>query len=389
MTERFVQRDDVRRDDAAIAYAPATASDVQLFLDGTQFFPAMIDDMQAAEHSIHILMFGFTPGGWGDTFADLLLEKSSSGVEVRLIVDGQGSKATGDNEEFFLRLAEGGVQIVVNDTLSIQATGELPDRDRNFRLDEIGHADHRKMIVVDGRIGWVGGAGFEDHYHDGGWLDTYSRVEGDVVLQLQAVFCTSFHAYSGQLPTDLTPYFPEPDDAGEINVTILQNFPTGFLPGTQASREVLEESTGQLDVMNAYFTDAGMLDRIVGASERGVDVRIIASQDSNVFPAQYALASQYERLLDAGVEIWEVPGFVHAKLTVSDNTVVIGSINYDAWALYRNLELALLIENEAVADDARAQLIEPTIAQGTQPDPPDGWQETVPARIWWWLRYYL
>ncbi len=108
-----------------------------------------------------------------------------------------------------------------------------------------------------------------------------------------------------------------------------------------------------------------------------------------MFPAQYALASQYERLLDAGVEIWEVPGVVHAKLTVSDNTVVIGSINYDAWALYRNLELALLIEDEAVADDARAQLIEPTIAQGTQPDPPDGWQETVPARIWWWLRYYL
>lgn len=389
MTERFVSQSDVRRDDVAIAFAPTTASDVQLFLDGAEFFPAMVDDLESAEHSIHILMFGFTPGGWGDTFANLLLNKSAEGVEVRLIVDGQGSKATGDNEEFFLRMAEGGVQIVVNDTLGIQATGELPDRDTNLRLDEIGHADHRKMLVIDGEIGWVGGAGFEDHYYDGGWLDTYSRVEGNVVLQLQAVFCTSFHAYSGELPADLNPYFPEPANGGDIRITVLQNIPNGFVPGTQASRQVLEESTGQLDVMNAYFTDSGMIDRIVGASERGVDVRIVTSADSNVFPAEYALASQYERLINAGVEIVEVPGVIHAKLTVADNTVVIGSINYDAWALYRNLELALLIEDEAVADDARAQLVEPAAALGTHPEPPDGWRETVPAQFWWWLRYFL
>lgn len=389
MTEEFIQRDNVGRDDAAISYAPSTASDVQLYLDGTEFFPAMIQDIESAEQSIHILMFGFTPGGWGDSFANLLIQKSDEGVEIRLIVDGQGSKATGDNEAFFLRMAEGGIQIVVNDTLAIQATGELPNRDRNMRLNELGHADHRKMLVIDGRIGWVGGAGFEDHFYDGGWLDTYSRVEGDVVLQLQAVFCTSFHAYAGDLPDDLSPYFPEPDIAGDISVTVLQNFPTGFVPGTQASRDVMQQSISQLDVMNAYFTDAGMIDRIVNASKRGVDVRIVTSQDSNVFPAQYALMSQYQRLMDAGVEIWEVPGIVHAKVTVADDTVIIGSINYDAWALYRNLELALLIEDGLVADEARSQLIEPVIAQGTQPDPPDGWQETVPARFWWWLRYYL
>ncbi len=389
MTQEFVKCGDVRRDDAAIPYAPGTASDVQLYLDGTEFYPAMYDDIDAAEHSVHILMFGFTPGGWGDTFADLLLKKSAEGVEVRLIVDGQGSKATGDNEEFFLRMAEGGIQIVVNDTIAIQATGELPDRDRNFRLDEIGHADHRKMFVVDGRVAWVGGAGFEDHYYDGGWLDAYTRVQGDIVLQLQAVFITSFHAYSGELPEDLTPYFPQPEDPGDIRVTVLQNFPTGFLPGTQASREVLEEATGQLDIMNAYFTDAGMLDRIEEAALRGVDVRLIASKDSNVFPAQYALNSQYQRLMDAGVEIWEVPGVLHAKVTISEDTMIIGSINYDAWALYRNLELALLIEDEAVADNARAQLSDPVVARGLQPEPPEGWRETVPARFWWWLRYYL
>lgn len=389
MTEAFITRQDVERDGAAIAYAPSTASDVQLFLDGTQFFPAMQEDLESADRSIHILLFGFTPGGWGDVFADLLISKAQQGVEVRLIVDGQGSKAVGDNEQFFLRMADAGIQIVVNDTIAIQSTGELPNRNRNLKINELGHADHRKMFVVDGRIAWVGGAGFEDHFYDGGWLDTYSRVEGDIVLQLQAVFCTSFHAYSGELPADLTSYFPKPEEPGDIRVTVLQNFPIGFVPGTQATREVLKSSNNQLDVMNAYFTDDEMLDHIEEAADRDVDVRLIVSRDSNVFPAQYALESQYGRLLDAGVEILEVPGVVHAKVTVADDRLIIGSINYDAWALYRNLELALLFEDATVADVARTQLVEPLAAQGERAAPPDSWSEKIPARFWWWLRYYL
>lgn len=389
LAEEFVLRDDVRRDDVAVEYAPSTASDVQLFLDGTQFYPDMVADISAAEHSVHLLMFGFTPGGWGDTFADLLIQRVADGIEVRLIVDGQGSKATGDNADFFLRLADAGVQIVVNDTLGIQATGELPDRDRNLRVDEIGHADHRKLMVIDGRIGWVGGAGLEDHFYDGGWIDTYARVEGDIVLQLQAVFVTSFHAYSGSLPDNLEPYFPQPDEAGDIRMTVLQNVPGGFVPGTQASQQVIEDAGERLDVMNAYFTDDGMISRIVDASERGVEVRILTSRDSNVYPAQYAFKSQYQRLMDAGVDIWEVPGVLHAKVTIADDSVVIGSINYDAWALYRNLELSLLIEDAGVADVAREQLFEPTLADGLTADAPNGVRETVPARIWWWLRYFL
>lgn len=389
VTQDFVANDDVRRGDIAIDYAPSTASDVQLFLDGSEFFPAMYDDIAAADESINLLIFGFTPGGWGDQFADLLIRKESEGVEVRLIVDSQGSKAKSDNEFFFNRLAEGGVQVVMNDTFPLQAHGEMPNRDLTWRQDEVGASDHRKMIVIDGRIGWVGGAGLEDHFDNDGWLDTFVRVEGDVVRQLQAVFCISFHAYGGNLPADLTPFFPPPDETGDIRVTVLQNIPGGFVPGTQANRATIEGSVGKLDVMNAYFTDAGMVDRIVDASERGVDVRVFVSKDSNVVPAQYAILSQYDRLLKSGVEIWEAPGVMHAKVAVADDSLIIGSINYDAWALYRNLELALLIEDEAVADEARAHLVEPVLENATAGVPPDGLMETIPAKIWWWLRYYL
>lgn len=389
ITQSFVSDNDALRDDIAFEYAPSTASDVQLFLDGAEFFPAMYADIESAEKSVHLLMFGFTPGGWGDEFADLLIRKESEGVEVRLIVDSQGSKAKSDNAFFFERLAEGGVQVVMNDTFPLQAHGEVPNRSHTWSQDEIGASDHRKMIVVDGRIGWVGGAGLEDHFDNDGWLDTFVRVEGDVVRQLQSVFCTSFHVYGGELPADLAGFFPRPDDAGDIRVTVLQNIPGGFVPGTQANRATIDSSVDTLDVLNAYFTDAGMVDRIVDASERGVDVRVFVSKDSNVVPAQYATLSQYDRLLNAEVEIWEVPGVMHAKVAVADDSLIIGSINYDAWALYRNLELALLIEDKSVANDARAHLVEPVLERANAGVPPDGWRETIPATIWWWLRYYL
>lgn len=389
MTEQFLQREDARRDDVAIAYAPGTASDVQLFLDGIQFYPAMIADIESAEHSLHIIMFGFTPGGWGDTFAELLKRKSAEGVEVRLILDRQGSKALSANKNFFEDMAAAGIQIVVNDTVPPQFDGEIPDRSFSWRQDELGSSDHRKMLVVDGRIGWVGGAGLEDHFYEGGWLDTYVRVEGDIVRQLQAVFFTSFHAYSGDSPVDLTAYFPEPNAAGDIRVTLLQNIPGGFVPGTQASQQIIEDADERLLVMNAYFTDNGMISRIEGAANRGVDVQIFTSADSNVAPAQFAFESQYERLMSAGTEIWEVPGVLHAKVTIADDSLIIGSINYDAWGLYRNLELALLIEDAEVAEEARASLFEPVLAKAAPAKLPDGWREELPARFWWWLRYYL
>jgi cardiolipin synthase len=106
--------------------------------------------------------------------------------------------------------------------------------------------------------------------------------------------------------------------------------------------------------MNPYFTDRGMLERIVDAGKRGVRVRILVPVESNNPPADAALRHQYGRLLDAGVEIWEYPAVMHAKVTVADDTVIVGTVNYDAWALYRNLEVALLIEDVAVADDVRA-----------------------------------
>jgi cardiolipin synthase A/B len=391
-TEEFARRDDVRRDDVAIPYATTTASDVQLYIEGDQFFPAMLEDIESAEESIHIMMFGFYPGEWGTRIADALIAKDQAGVEVRLSVDRYGSKVFGQNAALFDRLADGGVEVVVNDIFPIQAEGTLPDRDRSLIQDEVGQADHRKIIVIDGRSGWIGGAGFEDHFATGGYHDVFIQVRGDVVLQMQSVFLTSFHAFGGEVSGEegsLARYFPVQEDAGDIPVTLVQNIPNGFLPATQASREVLDNATGTLDVMNPYFTDPGMLDRIVAAAERGVKVRILVSRKSNNPPADAALRHEYGRLMDAGVEIWEYPAVMHAKVTIADDVLVVGTINYDAWAMYRNLEIALIFEDEGLAQEARTKFIEPDIAASRPGERQEGVRDRVENWFWDKLTYFL
>ena len=385
VAEDFARRDDLGRDDVAIPFAPSTASNVQLFLDGPEFFPAMMADIEAAEESIHLQMFGMTEGEIADLFSTALTARSRSGVEVRLIVDAYGAKVSGESAPYFDEMTAAGVEVVVNNVFPLDRDGLLDEHVLDWRQDEVGQSDHRKAMVVDGHIGWVGGAGFQDHFNGGTFHDVFARVEGDVVRQMQAAFLTSFRSLGGPVsgePGALAPYFPVPDDPGTIQTTLLQNIPGGFLPGTQASRAIIEAATTRLDIMNPYFTDPGMIDRIVDAAERGVRVRLLVSERSNNAPADAALKHEYGRLLDAGVEIWEYPVTMHAKVTIADDAMIVGTINYDAWALYRNLEIALLFEDGAVADMGVTEFVEPDIARSQPGTAPDGLTDRF--RHWFW-----
>lgn len=392
MTEAFARQANPRRDDIAIDYAPGTASEVQPFDGAAAFFPAMLADIEAAQESVHIAMFAFVPGEWGDRFADALIERANAGVEVRLSLDGHGSRIAGRSEAMFEDMANAGVEIVANDVFPIQASGTLPHRDRSWSQDEVGQADHRKLLVIDGRIGWVGGAGFEDHFFTGEYQDVFVRVQGDVVRQLQAAFLTGFRAYGGALPSGdgaLAAYFPAPEDAGEIRVTVLQSVPGGFRPATQATWAFMEDAQERIGILNPYLSDHDTIDRIEAAARRGVDVTVVVPSESNNPPAQAALNHHYPDLLDAGVHVYEYPQIIHAKVLVADDAVIVGSVNYDAWALYRNVELSLLIEDADVADRVLEVLVEPAIARSTPATVDTATGDKI--RNWFWdkLTYFL
>jgi cardiolipin synthase A/B len=390
-TEAFAARDGTRPLDADLDFACSTAATIEPWVEGKTFFPRIFADVEAARSSVHILMFGWREGEVGTEMADLLERKLADGVEVRVIVDAFGSRPNGEAREMFTGLAEAGAQIVVNDVLPLDRDGLYPDdRHLDWRQDEVGRADHRKLYVVDGEVAWTGGAGLEDHFENGGFHDVMVRVTGDVVRQAQAAFLTSFRGHGAPLPGDLDLCFPAPTDPGEIPVALAQVIPGGFVAASQAIREQIDGARRRLDVMNPYLTDRDMLERILGAARRGVRVRLVVSETSNNAQATAALRHRYEDLIAAGVEIWELPGtVVHAKVVVADDVVSFGTVNLDSWALYRNSEIAMIARSAEVAALFEERLFEPDIARSRRGEPPSGFGEGIESWLWDKLTYFL
>ena len=291
----------------------------------------------------------------------------------------------------FTGLADAGAQIVVNDVFPIDRDGLFPDEQHvDWRQDEVGRADHRKLYVIDGAVVWTGGAGIEDHFRDGGFHDAMTRVTGDVVRQAQAAFLTSFRGHDGPLPADLSEYFPAPADPGTTPIALAQVIPEGFVAATQAVREQIDGARTRLDVMNPYFTDREMIERIIAAARRGVKVRVVLSEESNNAPAAAAARHRYADLIAAGVEVWELPGtVVHAKVIVADDVVSFGTVNLDAWALYRDAEIMMIARSAELARAFEQRLFEPDIARSRPGEPPDGSRERVESWLWDKLGYFL
>jgi len=336
-------------------------------------------------------MFGWREGEVGMEMADLLEQKLADGVEVRVIVDAFGSRPNGEARDMFTALADAGAQIVVNDVLPLDRDGLYPDhRHLDWRQDEVGRADHRKLYVIDGEVAWTGGAGIEDHFENGGFHDVMVRVTGNVVRQAQAAFLTSFSGHGAPLPDDLDPYFHAPSDSGEIPVAVAQVIPGGFVAASQAIREQIDGARRRLDVMNPYLTDRDMLERILAAARRGVRVRLVVSETSNNAQASAALRHRYDDLIGAGVEIWELPGtVVHAKVVVSDDVVSFGTVNLDSWALYRNSEIMMIARSADTAALFEARLFEPDIARSHPGKPPSGARARFESWLWDKLTYFL
>ena len=356
--------------DGPLDFAWSTAAMLEPWVEGLQFFPRILADVEAARSSVHILMFGWREGEVGMRMAALLERKLAEGVEVRVMVDEFGSKPFKQARAMYEQLAAAGAQIKVN----------------SFLREQPGRVDHRKLYVIDGAVAWTGGAGIEDHFEDGRFHDVMVRVTGDVVRQAQAAFLSSF----GRLPADLAHLFPEPADAGSTPVALAQVLPGGFVAASLATLEQIDGARERLDVMNPYLTDPAAVERILAAARRGARVRVVISERSNNHMATAALKHRYGGLIDAGVEVWEVPGtVVHAKVVVADDVVSFGTVNLDAWALYRNSEIMLIARSAELAAKFRERLFEPDIARSNPGRPPAGTRDRLESWAADKLTYYL
>jgi cardiolipin synthase A/B len=318
----------VRLGDLALVFEETTAGSADLQVGGRDFFPLILDDVAAATSSVHLNQYGFRPGAIGDRFAAALLSKAAQGVDVRVVVDRVGSRP-GMSGGFHERLRMGGVDVRV-----VRAPGRI---------------DHRKLFLIDGRVGWVGGAGIEDHFEDGRFHDLFLRVTGPIVGQLQLVFLSGFRWLGGTV-NDVDSLFPTHAPGAEIPAVVLHNAPGKYRPITTAIARVLESAQETLDVVNPYVTDRGMIRRIEQAARRGVRVRLFVPGNANNWACAAAQHYHHPKLLDAGVRILDYPTMLHAKAFVRDGEELLaGTCNLEAWSLKRFFEIDIQIRSKEVA----------------------------------------
>ncbi len=313
-----------------------SGNQVEIVLDGA-VFPRLWADLRAAKQSITVQMYYALAGEVTATLADILEERARAGVLVFLLYDAFGAKALGG--DYAERLRKAGAQVVAF----------RPLRLRNLWI--VQNRAHIRAIVIDGEIGWTGGFGFDDKWlgeskTGTGWRDTSVRLRGPSVLQLAEAGAAAWAEATGDLFTGrLTlPHC----DGGVSAAGLLYTAPT--LGSTPAERYLAMSISGarkSLFITNAYFApDKNFVALLVDAASRGVDVRLlVGGPKTDVRIARLAAHGRYDRLLDAGVKIYEyAPTTLHAKTFVADGIwSSVGTMNFDNRSLALNDEATLMV----------------------------------------------
>jgi cardiolipin synthase len=355
---------EVARDEMSQAFEPTWATDLELLVGGDVFFPRIGEDLRAAQQSIHINQFGYKSDVLGQDTTEILIERAQAGVDVRLVVDDQGSLPWSMSKGMYRELADAGVQVVVNQGFRPIAKRGLVGGDlkRRSNFGGLGHPDHRKAIIIDGRIAYIGGAGFQEHFETGEFHDLFVRMTGAIASQFQLVFLASFRYLGGPPVTDLESLIPdqtEPEDA--VSATVLHNAP-GFRPITVAIAEIIVAARERLDVVNPYVADPPTVKALAQAAQRGVRIRLLVPEKANNPILALAQRHHHTALLDAGVEIWEHPAMVHSKAFVRDGIeVLVGTCNLEAWSLKRSYEIDMRTRSTELARQFEERFFDPGI----------------------------
>lgn len=323
---------------------------ITLLEDGPATYKAMFKAMREAKDHINLETFIFEDGEVGQQFAALLLERQRNGVQVNVIYDSVGCLNT--PKEFFDGLTAGGIQVLefnpINPALSLKKGWQINNR------------DHRKLLIVDGRIAFIGGVNISETYSSGsssetrkvgdkveaGWRDTHIQIDGPVVAEFQKLYLATWEKQKGEALTGKN-FFPKLDPKGNAIVRAIGS--TSDLPESPIYATLLSainNAEQSVHITNAYFVpNPDFLNSLKSASKRGVNVELILPGQTDSWAVFHAGRSHYEDLLDAGVQIYERKNTILHSKTASIDGVwsTIGSTNLDWRSFLHNDEINAVI----------------------------------------------
>ena len=319
----------------------------EVLLNGDRIFPAMLADIRAARSTISFETYIYWDGAIGEQFASALAERAQAGVKVHVLLDWLGSSRLPDAAQERMRAA--GVEI------------ERYHQPHWSHLPRLNNRTHRKLLVVDGQVGYTGGVGIADKWQGDAqdadhWRDTHVRVRGPVVAQMQSVFDDNWTKATGKVLHGVR-YFPpiEPLPGG-MPAQVFSSSPSGGAESMHLMYLLaINAATSSIELSNSYFVpDDLTIQALVAAAKRGVKVRIVVPGpviDSSVVRA--ASRANWGPLLEAGVQIAEYqPTMFHCKVLVVDRWFVsVGSTNFDNRSFRLNDEANLNLLGEAFATE--------------------------------------
>jgi cardiolipin synthase len=331
---------------AALLGVDATgANQYQVLTNGDQIFPSMLGAIAESKRRVSFETYIYDKGSVGDQFTSAFEAAARRGVQVDLVVDAMGSNKV--SEETVKRLRAAGAHV-----------GQF-GKPKWYALEELNYRTHRKILVVDGRVGFTGGVGVADHWLGHAqdpehWRDTMVRVEGPLVRLMEGAFYENFVETSGPAKPTLDPPDEWQPPTPRDSAFILRSSPTGG--GNDLKRLYLiaiGAAMKTLDISTPYFiTDESSDWSLAQAVKRGVKVRVLVEGDyTDAKPVKYASRSAYERLMSLGIELYEYqPTMMHAKALIVDGVwSMFGSANFDNRSLELNDELNVAVSDPGLA----------------------------------------
>ena len=317
---------------------------VKPLINGDEFFPVMLDAISKAKKSVCIESYIWGAGKVSDKFTAALIERARAGVKVHAMVDGAGDLKMAFADMQNMKAA--GVEFVVF------------GRERWYHVKtNLNHRSHRKLLIVDGKVGFTGGVCIDDTWlgnadRDDVWRDTQARVEGPAVRQMQAVFASHWLHTTDRLLMG-PDYFPDTGRPGESRVDCFKSGPDESPENARMSYLLaIASARKSIRLQHAYFVpDALAVEMLLQARQRGVEIEVVVPMKNDSRFGRAASRSRWGKLLDAGVKFYQFePSLYHCKVMIVDDTfVTMGSINFDNRSF-------------AINDEANINIIDPAVA---------------------------